>query len=139
MAIEVGKMYKHMSRGSIVKVVAVAGHSYSVIDIYDKDEKRFPAFSSELWPTNEEQYKADEAAMPSGHQTIMGSIAESWVNILVGFTINFCANMLILPMFGFHDLTLGKNFQIGMLYTVISLVRSFIIRRWFNGLKWGNK
>lgn len=75
----------------------------------------------------------------SGRQTILGSIAESWVNILVGFTINFCANLLILPMFGFANLTLFKNFQIGLLYTVISLVRSFVIRRWFNGLKWGNK
>ena len=76
---------------------------------------------------------------PSGHQTLLGSFVESWVNILIGFSINFTANMLILPLFGFRDLTLGKNFVIGLLYTVISLVRSFVIRRWFNGMKWGNK
>lgn len=72
-------------------------------------------------------------------QTVKGSFAEAWLNIAVGFTINFVANMLILPLFGFGALTLFKNFQIGLLYTVISLVRSFVIRRWFNGLKWGNK
>lgn len=72
-------------------------------------------------------------------QTVLGSFVESWVNILIGFSINFAANMIILPMFGFSSLTLGKNFAIGLLYTVISLVRSFVIRRYFNGLKWGNK
>lgn len=72
-------------------------------------------------------------------QTIKGSFVESVVNITVGFSVNFAANMLILPLFGFHDLTLSKNFVIGLLYTVISLVRSFVLRRWFNNLKWGNK
>lgn len=71
-------------------------------------------------------------------QTKLGSIAEAWANVAVGFGVNFTANMLILPMFGFHDLTLGKNFVIGGLYTVISLVRSYVLRRWFNGLKFGN-
>ena len=71
-------------------------------------------------------------------QTKLGSIAEAWANIAVGFTINFCANMLILPLFGFHNLSLSKNFVIGLLYTVISLVRSYVLRRWFNGLKFGN-
>lgn len=72
-------------------------------------------------------------------QTILGSIVESWVNILIGFSINFTANMLILPLFGFSSLTLEKNFIIGFLYTIISLVRSFVIRRFFNNMKWGNK
>lgn len=72
-------------------------------------------------------------------QTVMGSIAEAWFNVAVGFSINFCCNLLILPLFGFHDLTLSKNFAIGLLYTVISLVRSFILRRYFNNLKWCNK
>lgn len=72
-------------------------------------------------------------------QTKLGSIAEAWANIGVGFAVNFTANMLILPLFGFSALTLRNNFIIGMLYTVISLVRSYVLRRWFNGLKFGNK
>jgi hypothetical protein len=72
-------------------------------------------------------------------QTKLGSIAEAWANIAVGFSINFTANMLILPLFGFHGLTVRNNFIIGVLYTVISLVRSYVLRRWFNGLKFGNK
>ncbi len=74
-----------------------------------------------------------------GRQTILGSIAEGWVNIVIGFTINYTANLIILPQFGFHSLTMKTNFEIGLLYTVISLVRQYVVRRWFNGMKWGNK
>ena len=72
-------------------------------------------------------------------QTKLGSAVEAAANIAVGFTINFTANMLILPLFGFHNLTAWKNFEIGLLYTVISLVRSYVLRRYFNNLKFGNK
>jgi len=43
-------------------------------------------------------------------QTKLGSIAEAWANIAVGFTINYCANLVILPLFGFHSLTARNNF-----------------------------
>jgi hypothetical protein len=71
-------------------------------------------------------------------QTKLGSIAEAWANIAVGFGINFMANWCILPLFGFHTLTLRMNFEIGLLYTAISLIRSYVLRRWFNGLKFGH-
>lgn len=64
-------------------------------------------------------------------QTRLGSFIEAWVNILIGFGINFVANLLILPLFGFTP-TLTENFQIGLLFTAVSLVRSYVIRRWFN-------
>lgn len=70
-------------------------------------------------------------------QTKLGSFAEAWANIAVGFTINYCANLCIFPLFGMH-ISPGKNFLLGLIYTVISLVRSFILRRYFNGLKFGN-
>lgn len=65
-------------------------------------------------------------------QTKLGSFVEAWVNVFIGFWINFTANMLILPLFGFTSLTLKTNFLIGAAYTVISVVRSYVIRRWFN-------
>lgn len=71
-------------------------------------------------------------------QTKLGSFAEAWANIAVGFGINWCANMLVLPLFGFH-VTASQAFHIGIVFTAISLVRSYILRRWFNGLKFGNK
>lgn len=71
-------------------------------------------------------------------QTKAGSFVEAWANIAVGFSVNWCANMLILPHFGFA-VTGGQAFEIGVWFTIVSLVRSYVLRRWFNGLKFGNK
>jgi hypothetical protein len=70
-------------------------------------------------------------------QTKLGSFIEAWANIAVGFTINFFANMVILPLFGFK-VSAGSALEIGLIFTVISLVRSYVLRRWFNGLKFGH-
>lgn len=71
-------------------------------------------------------------------QTKLGSFVESWANIVVGFTINYCANLLIFPLFGMH-ISPGNNFLLGVIYTGISLARSYVLRRWFNSLKFGHK
>jgi len=65
------------------------------------------------------------------NQTRLGSFIEAWINVAIGFAINFCANLLILPLIGFH-ISVGQNLFIGVLYTVISVARSYVIRRWFN-------
>lgn len=71
-------------------------------------------------------------------QTRAGSFTEAWANIAVGFGINFIANMIVLPWFGFH-VTPSQAFGMGLIFTAISLARSYALRRWFNGLKFGNK
>lgn len=70
-------------------------------------------------------------------QTRLGSFAEAWANIAVGFGINFTANLIVLPWFGFN-VTATDAFGIGVVFTGISLARSYVLRRWFNGLKFGN-
>ena len=70
-------------------------------------------------------------------QTRLGSFAEAWANIAVGFGINFTANLIVLPWFGFK-VTPTDAFGIGVVFTAISLARSYVLRRWFNGLKFGN-
>lgn len=70
-------------------------------------------------------------------QTRLGSFAEAWANIAVGFGINFTANPIVLPWFGFN-VTPTDALGIGVIFTAISLARSYILRRWFNGLKFGN-
>lgn len=70
-------------------------------------------------------------------QTKLGSFVEAWANIAVGFGINFTANMLVLPIFGFQ-VTASDALGIGIIFTAISLARSYVLRRWFNGLKFGN-
>lgn len=64
-------------------------------------------------------------------QTRLGSLYEAIINVVIGFGINFTANMLIFPLFGFH-ISPGANFLMGLIYTAISIARSYVIRRWFN-------
>jgi hypothetical protein len=64
-------------------------------------------------------------------QTKLGSFIEACINVLIGFGINWVANLIILPQFGF-DVTGTQAFNMGLVFTVISVARSYIIRRWFN-------
>ena len=64
-------------------------------------------------------------------QTRLGSLIEAGINVLIGFAINMAANFVILPLVGF-EITLAQNLFIGVLYTLVSVARSYIVRRWFN-------
>ena len=64
-------------------------------------------------------------------QTKLLSFIESVTNTVVGFCINFTANLLILPLFGF-DVKPSQAFLMGLIFTLISVVRGYIIRRLFN-------
>jgi hypothetical protein len=68
------------------------------------------------------------------NQTRLGSFIESWANVVIGFAINWCANMAILPIFGFR-VTGAQAFGIGVIFTVISVVRSYALRRAFNKIR----
>ena len=64
------------------------------------------------------------------------SISESFMNIAVGFPINYGANVAILPFyadkFGTVDDILISSFQIGIWFTIVSVARSYGLRRLFN-------
>lgn len=60
------------------------------------------------------------------------SLVEASVSTGAGFAINWTSNMLVLPLFGFTSITAGKAFWIGVVMTSVSLVRQYLIRRWFN-------
>ena len=66
-------------------------------------------------------------------QSRKGSLIEAFVNIMVGYWLNVTANFLIFPLFGWQ-LTLGDSMALGMAYTLISLGRSYGLRRLFNRL-----
>jgi hypothetical protein len=66
-----------------------------------------------------------------GGQTPRGAIIEAWLNILIGFSINYAINLLLLPMVG-AQLTASSNFWLGWVYTAVSIIRQYALRRWFN-------
>jgi hypothetical protein len=65
------------------------------------------------------------------HQTRMGSLIESIMNIAIGYGVALLSQIIIFPLFGVH-VSLTENLLIGAWFTAISLVRSYVIRRWFN-------
>lgn len=64
-------------------------------------------------------------------QTQLGSLIESLMNIAIGYGVALLSQIAIFPMFGIH-VPLSTNLWIGAWFTGISLVRSYVIRRWFN-------
>lgn len=67
----------------------------------------------------------------SSGQSRTGAFVEAWMNVLVGYGINVMANLLVLPAFGIA-VTVVDAAGIGVVFTVISVVRSYCLRRWFN-------
>ncbi len=59
------------------------------------------------------------------------SALEAAANVLVGMGINLGANAVILPAFGFR-ITTGQNLGMMGIYTLISVGRSYALRRVFN-------
>ena len=64
-------------------------------------------------------------------QTKKQSIIEVVANTVVGFIISVGVSVVIFPLMGI-PVTFGENLGITLIFTVISLVRSFVMRRIFN-------
>jgi len=64
-------------------------------------------------------------------QTKMQSFIESANNILIGFIVAVGSQIIIFPMFDIH-IELYENFQIALYFTLISLIRSYLLRRYYN-------
>jgi hypothetical protein len=63
-------------------------------------------------------------------QTRLGSFIEVCINIAIGFTINFFMNLTIFPFFGWN-ISISENLLLGVIYTVVSVIRGYVVRRWF--------
>ena len=64
-------------------------------------------------------------------QTKKQSLIESLTSTTIGIIIGIVLNLTILPVFG-YPVSLSDSLWISVIFTVISIIRSYIIRRWFN-------
>ena len=67
-------------------------------------------------------------------QTRCMSLVESMANVVVGYVVAVATQMLVFPLFGMHP-TLSQNLWIGLIFTVVSLARSYGFRRGFEALR----
>ena len=64
-------------------------------------------------------------------QTKLGSFYESIINIAIGAIVALVSQMLVFPLYGI-EVSLNVNLGIMAWFTAISVIRSYVIRRWFN-------
>ncbi len=62
------------------------------------------------------------------------SLVESVANVVVGYGVAVVTQILIFPIFGLHT-TLAQNLQMGLIFTGVSIFRSFILRRLFEAIR----
>ena len=62
------------------------------------------------------------------------SFVESMANIAVGYGIAVLTQVIVLPQFGLHA-SLSENLALGGIFTCVSLVRSFALRRLFEAVR----
>ncbi len=67
-------------------------------------------------------------------QSRKASLAESLLNVAIGYGIALLSQIVVFPWFGI-DVSLSQNIAIGLIFTVISIVRSFVLRRFFEALR----
>ena len=62
------------------------------------------------------------------------SAVESAVNVLIGYGAAVGAQIVVFPWFNYSP-PLRDNLLIGLVFTVVSLARSYLLRRAFNWLR----
>ena len=62
------------------------------------------------------------------------SLVESVANVIVGYGVAVMTQILIFPIFGLHT-TLAQNLKMGAIFTVVSIARSFALRRLFEAVR----
>ncbi len=67
-------------------------------------------------------------------QSRLMSLVESLVNVLVGYGVAVATQMVVFPIFGLA-VTVTENLLIGLIFTVVSIVRSYALRRGFEALR----
>lgn len=70
-------------------------------------------------------------------QSRLLSAIESFTNTLVGYATAIVTQLIVFPLFDIH-IQFHQNLMIGACFTVISMVRGYIVRRFFNGLKFSH-
>jgi hypothetical protein len=67
-------------------------------------------------------------------QTRKGSLAESLMNVAIGYATGVAAQIVVFPWFGI-DIPFSSNIAIGLIFVVVSTARNLAVRRLFEALR----
>ncbi len=65
------------------------------------------------------------------NQSKLESLIETCMNTAIGYVVALLSQLLVLPLVGIH-VPFSTNLVISAWFTVISILRGYVIRRWFN-------
>ncbi|MEC7259061.1 MAG: hypothetical protein VXW58_14705 [Pseudomonadota bacterium] len=67
-------------------------------------------------------------------QSRLMSLVEAVANVMIGYGVAVITQILIFPIFGLHT-TLAQNLKMGAIFTMVSIARSFALRRVFEAIR----
>ena len=67
-------------------------------------------------------------------QSRLMSLVEAVANVIVGYGVAVMTQILIFSIFGLHT-TLAQNLKMGAMFTMVSIARSFALRRVFEAIR----
>jgi hypothetical protein len=67
-------------------------------------------------------------------QSRVMSLIESATNVVVGYVLAIATQLAVFPLFGL-EAALGEHLAIGALFVMVSLARSYLLRRLFEAIR----
>jgi hypothetical protein len=58
------------------------------------------------------------------------SLVEAAANVVIGYGVAVATQVVVFPVFGIH-ITLADDLRIGLVFAVVSILRSYALRRLF--------
>lgn len=65
------------------------------------------------------------------NQSKIASVKEALTNTAIGYVFSVMCQVAVFPLYGIH-IPFNQDMQIVGIFTVLSVIRNYCIRRWFN-------
>ena len=67
-------------------------------------------------------------------QTRTMSMVETITNVAIGLIVSFLSQVVIFKYYDIH-ISLAQNLELTLYFTVVSILRSYALRRFFNSIR----
>jgi len=67
-------------------------------------------------------------------QTRLMSMVETITNVAIGLVVSFLSQVVVFKYYDIH-ISLAQNLELTLYFTVVSVIRGFALRRFFNSIR----
>ncbi len=67
-------------------------------------------------------------------QTRTMSMVETITNVAIGLVVSFLSQVVVFKYYDIH-ISLAQNLELTLYFTVVSVIRGFALRRFFNSIR----